>query len=54
MYKYERHFGSFYHNPQILETVLNASKWVKTDLIVIIFLNTMIWNNSSTDVSLLK
>ena len=29
MYRYERHFGSFYHNPTILETVsILASKYV--------------------------
>ena len=38
MYRYERHFGSFYPNPTILETVPIASKWVNTDLIEIYFL----------------
>ena len=31
MYRYERHFESFYRNPTILETVLIASKWVHTE-----------------------
>ena len=29
----ERQFGSFYHNPTIVETVSIASKWVNTNLI---------------------
>ena len=32
MYRYERYFGSFYHNPTRLETVSILSKWVNTDL----------------------
>ena len=31
MYRYEHHFGSFYRNPTILETVSIASKWVNTE-----------------------
>ena len=38
MYRYERHFGSFYRNPTILETVSIASKWVNMHLSEI-FLN---------------
>ena len=31
MYRYECHFGSFYRNPTILETVSIVSKWVTTE-----------------------
>ena len=31
MYQYECDFGSFYHNPTILETVSFVSKWVNMD-----------------------
>ena len=31
VYWYERHFGSFYHDPTILKTVSIASQWVNTD-----------------------
>ena len=31
MYQYERHFGTFYHNPPISETVSIASKWANTE-----------------------
>ena len=31
MYWYEGHFGSFYRDPTILETVSIASQWVNTD-----------------------
>ena len=31
MYRYERHFGYFYRNPIIFETVSIASKLVNTD-----------------------
>ena len=53
MYRYERHFGSFYRNSTILETVSIASKWVNMHLSEI-FLNITTGNNSSTDVSLLR
>ena len=38
MYQYEHHFGSFYHDPAILETVSIASQWVDTELIEKLFL----------------
>ena len=53
----ERHFGSFYHNPTILETDSIGSKWVNTNLTENIFIdiqrNTTSGNSSNTDVSLL-
>ena len=38
MYRYERHFLSFYHNPTILEMISIASQWANTDLIENLFL----------------
>ena len=35
MYQYERHFGSFYRNPTIFETVAIASKWVNAEIFFI-------------------
>ena len=50
MCRYECHFGSFYRNPTILETVSIASKGVNMGNLF--YWNTMTGNNSSTDVSL--
>ena len=47
MCRYERHFGSFYRYPTILETVS-----IPTTM-RILFFNTMSGNNSSTDVSIM-
>ena len=35
MYWYGRHFGSFYHNLTIFETVLETVAWVNTEIVLI-------------------
>ena len=45
MYRYGRHFGSFYHDPTILETVSIA--WVNSTRIIFFYWNTTTWNNLS-------
>ena len=55
MYWYERHFGSFYRDPTILETVSIASQWVNTDWLKSCFWwNTTKGNITSTNVTLLR
>ena len=57
MYRYKHHFGSFYHNPTILEAVSihcqQTGKWVNEGDFFFFF-NTTTGNNSGTDVSLLR
>ena len=57
MYQYEHHFGSFYHNPTILEAVsihCQLTGKLVNEGFYFIFFNTMTGNNSGTDVSLLR
>ena len=52
MYQYEHHFGSFYHNPTILDTVsIHCQQMGQHGRF---FLNTTTGNNFGTDVSLLR
>ena len=54
MYRYQHHFGLFYRNPTILETVsmlpANGSTWEN----FLLYWNTTAGNNSITDMSLLR
>ena len=52
MYRYERHFGSIYHNTTMSWTVSIASSYGSTQRIF--YWNTTTGNNSSTDGSLLR
>ena len=52
MYRYECHFGSFYQNPTISETVSVVSKWTNTENIF--YWNTTTGNDSNTDGSLVR
>ena len=52
MYRYERHFGYFYHNPIISETVSIANNGPTRR--IFFYWNTTTGNNSSTDSSLLR
>ena len=55
MYWYERHFGSFYRDPTILETVSIASQWVNTDWLKSCFWWTTTKGNiTSTNVTMLR
>ena len=54
MYRYQHHFGLFYWNPTILETVAMLPANGSTRENFCFYWNTMTGNNSITDVSLLR